>query len=282
MTLKVIFPSKNRITQGYSLRHKGYDFSSRPDPNWDYPFTGQIIRSVNLYTNSWRNTGKLTTRDYGNFVIGLHRDGTIFLASHLPKDHGINVGHEFKAGERAGMMGNTGNSTGPHLHIEFRDKANRNIPVEFVDHPEEEAGKELESCMKDRAKFWKERDEARAELHACEQLHKTKDAKIVKLEKKIIDLEQKSQKWDTISQILGVDSPEEIEKIITDLRLAVQEQDCEHLVKEAESKCVKEKAEMKQVHDKHKELLKKQIKNLKDYSLSELAQELWRRITPKL
>lgn len=55
---------------------------------------------------------------YGNHVILTAEEGT-FLYGHLSEVH-LNGGcKHIEAGETVGLMGNTGNSTGPHLHFEI-------------------------------------------------------------------------------------------------------------------------------------------------------------------
>ena len=56
---------------------------------------------------------------YGNFV-SINHDGGIYSAyGHLDKIY-VRDGQEIKVGDPIGLMGNTGHSTGPHLHFEER------------------------------------------------------------------------------------------------------------------------------------------------------------------
>ena len=57
----------------------------------------------------------------GNVIIIRHlwTDGTVY--AHL-RNWSVQVGQKVKAGEIIGYSGNTGNSTGPHLHFEYRLK----------------------------------------------------------------------------------------------------------------------------------------------------------------
>jgi murein DD-endopeptidase MepM/ murein hydrolase activator NlpD len=54
---------------------------------------------------------------YGNMVKLRHADGTVTLYGHL-SSIGVDVGQRVWAGDQIAKMGNTGNSTGPHLHFE--------------------------------------------------------------------------------------------------------------------------------------------------------------------
>jgi murein DD-endopeptidase MepM/ murein hydrolase activator NlpD len=60
-------------------------------------------------------------RGYGNVVVVRHHSGLETVYGHLAKG-GVRVeaNHHIKAGEMVGLGGNTGRSTGPHLHFEIR------------------------------------------------------------------------------------------------------------------------------------------------------------------
>jgi murein DD-endopeptidase MepM/ murein hydrolase activator NlpD len=54
--------------------------------------------------------------NYGRFVIVRHPDGFQTLYAHL-NDFSVRTGEYVDRGEVLGVMGNTGRSTGPHLHF---------------------------------------------------------------------------------------------------------------------------------------------------------------------
>ncbi|WP_344220882.1 M23 family metallopeptidase [Kribbella sancticallisti] len=56
---------------------------------------------------------------YGNQIKIRHADGTETWYNHLSKII-VTVGERVDAGEQIGAVGSTGNSTGPHLHLEIR------------------------------------------------------------------------------------------------------------------------------------------------------------------
>ena len=60
---------------------------------------------------------------YGNVIIIRHlwNDGTVY--AHL-RNWAVQPGQQVKAGEIIGYSGNTGNSTGAHLHFEYRTVCN--------------------------------------------------------------------------------------------------------------------------------------------------------------
>ena len=86
---------------------------------------GKVIKVVNYMTG----TNKENDRDgmgYGNYVMILHNAKynnkyVVTLYAHLAKvDTNIYEGVYVKRGQRLGVVGNTGNSSGAHLHLEVR------------------------------------------------------------------------------------------------------------------------------------------------------------------
>jgi len=66
-----------------------------------------------------------------NFVRILHDDGTMGLYAHLkPEGVMVRVGQRVRAGQRIGLSGNTGFTTGPHLH--FAVQVNRGMRLESI------------------------------------------------------------------------------------------------------------------------------------------------------
>lgn len=127
----MIKPSKNAITGEYTANHKALDFSHKGDSGVYATESGQIIQSVNLYNKSWTAKSPLKTSDYGNYIKMRHDDGTFSLYTHMKKDSILEAGSHVNKGDRIGTIGNTGNSTGPHLHFEYRNADNINIEPKF-------------------------------------------------------------------------------------------------------------------------------------------------------
>lgn len=143
--MKVVKPSSNPITGGYTATHRGYDFAGLNLPDEVRAgMDGQVIEIMNLYTTSWTSIPPLTTKDYGNYIKVKHNDGSIELHAHLKKDSMLSIGTQVKAGQIIARIGNTGNSTGPHLHSEYRTAANVNTQVEFIDQVSTDP---LQACL---------------------------------------------------------------------------------------------------------------------------------------
>lgn len=69
---------------------------------------------------------------YGYYVVVRHKNGLETLYGHLSKIL-VEVGQEVKAGDLLGLGGNTGRSTGPHLHYEIRYQGLSINPTEIFD-----------------------------------------------------------------------------------------------------------------------------------------------------
>lgn len=68
---------------------------------------------------------------YGNIVIVTHPNGLETRYAHLSKIH-VKVGERVSRGDHIGDMGNTGRSTGTHLHYEIRVNGKPVDPMNFI------------------------------------------------------------------------------------------------------------------------------------------------------
>jgi len=71
-------------------------------------------------------------RAYGNYVVIRHFNGFETVYGHLSKTF-VKVNQVVRAGEIIAMGGNTGRSTGPHLHYEIRYLGQPISPRELID-----------------------------------------------------------------------------------------------------------------------------------------------------
>jgi murein DD-endopeptidase MepM/ murein hydrolase activator NlpD len=93
--------------------HEGIDFSVP---------SGTLVTATDGGTVVASDTHYGGDRKYGNVVVIEHASGLRSLYAHL-NQRDVSVGDVVSAGERIGLSGNTGKSTGPHLHLEaWRDK----------------------------------------------------------------------------------------------------------------------------------------------------------------
>jgi len=68
---------------------------------------------------------------YGNFIELQHPNGMTSLYAHLSRID-VHSGKTVTAGERIGLVGSTGYSTGPHLHFEVRRNGGQVDPAKIV------------------------------------------------------------------------------------------------------------------------------------------------------
>lgn len=69
---------------------------------------------------------------YGNSVLIKHANGVETLYAHL-STVSVQAGTRVCRGQRIGLSGNTGRSTGPHLHYEIRVQGIAKNPVKFIE-----------------------------------------------------------------------------------------------------------------------------------------------------
>jgi murein DD-endopeptidase MepM/ murein hydrolase activator NlpD len=85
-----------------------------------------------------RDSGRLKLRyDQANAVEVLHADGTVAVYSHLRKGIRVQVGDSVTTGQHIGDSGDSGYSTGPHLHFmvwrRLADLSWTSVPIRFED-----------------------------------------------------------------------------------------------------------------------------------------------------
>ena len=106
-------PVSGPVTQEWSSRHGGMDFGIP---------TGTTVRAANAGTVTTsadlRGSGNGGYRSYGRYIVVDH-GGRSTLYAHLSR-RDLGVGARVGSGQALGLSGNTGNSTGPHLHFETR------------------------------------------------------------------------------------------------------------------------------------------------------------------
>lgn len=79
-------------------------------------------------------TAVTSDRGYGIYVIIDHGDGYSSLYAHMSARY-VSTGDTVNKGDMIGRVGNTGNSTGAHLHFEIRFYGDKLDPLRFVSKP---------------------------------------------------------------------------------------------------------------------------------------------------
>ncbi len=70
-------------------------------------------------------------RGYGNMIVIAHRDDIFTVYAHNRTNH-VDKGDKVKKGDIIAEVGNTGRSTGPHLHFEIRVKNIVRNPAQYL------------------------------------------------------------------------------------------------------------------------------------------------------
>jgi len=89
--------------------HNGIDLAAPQGTRIGAAADGKVVTVVNNQGNS--KTG------YGNYVVIEHANGVRTLYAHCASVS-VKVGQTVTQGQQIGTVGSTGNSTGPHLHLE--------------------------------------------------------------------------------------------------------------------------------------------------------------------
>lgn len=118
-----VWPTTTRIiTQYFYWYHSGIDVATPWFTAMPPIFAcagGRVVRA------GWDPTG------YGISIVLDHGNGFQTLYAHLSKLR-VSYGDYVKQGQTIGVMGNTGRSTGPHLHFEVRKNNTRLNPMNHV------------------------------------------------------------------------------------------------------------------------------------------------------
>ena len=124
-------PPGSRISSGFGLRpdpftgerrmHQGIDFEAQEGTPVLSVADGLVTRVAAL-------------SDYGNLIEISHRNGRTSRYAHL-KMALVRSGQVVRRGEAIGQVGNSGRSTGPHLHFESLELGIQHNPLSFFVRP---------------------------------------------------------------------------------------------------------------------------------------------------
>lgn len=115
------------ITSNFGFRGSRWHYGTDLDLE-----TGDSVRAAFdgvVRISKWDGGG------YGNYLLVRHYNGVETLYGHLSKPL-VAVGTFVKAGQVIGLGGNTGRSTGSHLHFEVRYEGNPIDPTKMYDFPD--------------------------------------------------------------------------------------------------------------------------------------------------
>jgi murein DD-endopeptidase MepM/ murein hydrolase activator NlpD len=136
------YPSGSRFTisQGYN-GHFSHQGPNQYSLDWQMPEGTPVCAAraglvVSVKGDSDTGGSSMDFDQFNNYITIRHDDGTLGHYCHLQKNGcRVKVGQRVNAGDRIASSGNTGFSSGPHLHFcVFRTKTGREretIPVRF-------------------------------------------------------------------------------------------------------------------------------------------------------
>ncbi|MBZ3907093.1 MULTISPECIES: M23 family metallopeptidase [Streptomyces] len=107
----------------WSAKHSGQDFAVKSGTSVVAAHGGTVVKAG--------GNGAGDGPAYGNAVVIKHGNGTFSQYAHLSKVN-VKAGQVVKTGQRIALSGNTGNSSGPHLHFEVRTTANYGSAIDPV------------------------------------------------------------------------------------------------------------------------------------------------------
>ncbi|MBN2765115.1 MAG: peptidoglycan DD-metalloendopeptidase family protein [Paludibacteraceae bacterium] len=140
-----VVPVPGVITSNFGPRRYRYHYGTDIKLN-----TGDSVR------NSFDGKIRIIdyeARGYGHYIVVRHDNGLESVYAHLSKVL-VNLDQVVKAGEVIALGGNTGRSTGPHLHYEIRYLGNAIDPASIVNFHTKEPHKNIYLITKKKSFYY--------------------------------------------------------------------------------------------------------------------------------
>lgn len=118
MSDRVINESSKRITQNYGNGHVGIDLGWSSDENHNKVYANCKGTVVEVQDGLGNLPGSTGVKSWGNYVLIKHGNGYHSRYAHLQAGILVKKGQEVDENTQLGVMGNSGNSYGRHLHFE--------------------------------------------------------------------------------------------------------------------------------------------------------------------
>ena len=121
MKLRYPLECVSPLTQGFGQQHRGQD--------WGAPLNSRVLAAA----AGWVRWIAIQPQGYGLYVTLEHAGGAVTLYAHLERVL-VELAQAVSAGQPIALSGNSGNSSGPHLHFEYRPDGKRGIdPTPFLE-----------------------------------------------------------------------------------------------------------------------------------------------------
>lgn len=130
---RLIKDKNYKITENYSKNHVGVDLvGTTGGPSYIKSHSAGTIYNIVDGKNNDKNSKGVAS--YGNYIQIKHKDNYYTLYAHLEKGLKLKKGDFVNEGDVIGIMGNSGNSYGTHLHFEVRNPNNYVIdPTKYIE-----------------------------------------------------------------------------------------------------------------------------------------------------
>lgn len=115
-----VWPASGQVTQFFWGGHRAIDIGARSGSPIVASDSGYVIAA----RHGW-NSG------YGSMVMVDHGNGFVSLYAHMNTIY-VRQGENIGKGQQLGTVGNTGRSTGPHLHFEIRNQSVKRNPFNYL------------------------------------------------------------------------------------------------------------------------------------------------------
>ena len=123
-------PAAGVLTSPYGPRkggyHYGIDIGNKRGTPVIAAASGTVISILNYCVEGRSSCGGR----YGNYIVIEHSNGQRTRYAHLQKVS-VSVGQTVKKGKTIGTIGNTGGSTGPHLHFQIENSSGKTFRPVF-------------------------------------------------------------------------------------------------------------------------------------------------------
>ncbi|WP_299539446.1 M23 family metallopeptidase [uncultured Streptomyces sp.] len=109
----------------WAHKHSGQDFAVAIGTKVEAAHSGTVVKAG--------GNGAGDGPAYGNAIVIKHANGKYSQYAHLSKID-VHIGQHVKTGQKIALSGNTGNSSGPHLHFEIRTTPNYGSAINPVSY----------------------------------------------------------------------------------------------------------------------------------------------------
>lgn len=120
----VVNDAEKRITNPYGNGHNGVDIGWRSNEAENEIWSNSAGEVVEVQDGLGNMPGVTGVKSWGNYVYIKHPNGMYTRYAHLKSGIHVRVGEQVNALTSLGIIGNSGNANGRHLHFEVSTSYN--------------------------------------------------------------------------------------------------------------------------------------------------------------